>query len=337
MNSILDKVNNLAQDRIFSLNKSDYVFQRVAFKNDKFVIYEIMSKARPIYRISEAEQDEEWRHSAVVRVTRLPDNEADIKALFDLFELRTSIKYEECPDLVVFYDQGLTKYGDEIYYLIRYDDPVRTFDHYINVDHRAVEIDPLDCFRLIRGALSAFAYLEENGYILTQFDDQNLYVGSFSEDRGCFYKIMFKGHKDKNAKVDSISKRYKFSAPETESRDIYKSYAFSAGLMTLYAIYTTHQAKSEFPDKLYEDTGLISEVIEKAASFVYKDEADKEAKEQFIAFFNDVLEPSIEKRKKPRALLGCLYIVQSDQTDYEQYLKEVENNERVRKSSQRFE
>ena len=147
---------------------------------------------------------------------------------------------------------------------------------------------------------------------------------------------MFKGHKDKNAKVDSISKRYKFSSPEIETTEIYKSYAFSAGLMTLYAIYTTYQAKNEFPENLYEDTGKIAEVVEKAASFLYKDEADKEAKEQFVAFFGDVLEPNIEKRKKPKDLLASSYIVQSDKNDYEQYLKEVENCER-RKSSLRIE
>lgn len=334
MNSISEIVNKIAPNYTFALNKSDYVFQRVAFRNDKFVIYEIMSKAKPIYRISESDPDDEWRHSAVIRVTKLPDNEDEIKALFDLFDLRTSIKYEECPDLVMFYDQGLTKYGDNIFHLVRYDDPVRTFDHYINVDHRAVEIDPLDCFRLIRGALSAFHYLEENGFVLTQFDDQNLYVGSFSEDRGCFYKIMFKGHKDKSAKVDSISKRYKFSAPEVESREIYKSYIFSAGLMTLYAIFTTHKVKAEFPENLYEDTARIPEIISKAASLLYKD--DDADKERFVAFFNDVLEPNIEKRKKARDLLADPYILQCDNNDYEQYLKEVENNERVRKSSQRL-
>jgi len=331
MSLTLDKVKEIGKGRNFLLNKSDYVFQRVSYRNSEFVVYEIMSKAKPFYTIADDDKyEEQWRHSAVIRVTKIPDNENQIKELFDLSEMRINIKTKECPDILTFYDQGLTQYGNEIYHLIRYDDPIRTFDHFINVEHRAVEIDPLDCFRLIRGVLSAFVYLEDNDYILTQFDEKNLYVGSFSEDRGCFFKIMFKGHKNKDLILTTIKRRYQFSPPETESLDIYKSYSFSAGLMVLYSIYVTNGKLGLFPTNIYEDQKHIKDYINEGATLLYKDNSDTEKKLLFINLFFDILEPDLKKRKTAKDLLSYTYFKEYEKLDYDEYLKEIEENEKAK-------
>ena len=333
MTTVSEKAQKLSEGRDLSLNKSDYIFQRVVYKNNLFVVYEIMSKAKPIYALPEDESEEEWRHSSVIRMTKLPDDEDQIKALFDLFETRVSIKGDDCPDLLTFYDQGLTQYGDDVYHLARYDNPVRTFDHFINIDHRGVEIDHLDCFRLLRGVLSAFAYLEENGYVLTQFDDQNLYVGSFSEDRGCFFRIMFKGHRDKSSTVLSLQKRHKLSPPETESSRIYRSFGYSAGLMVLYAIYNTHKRGDDFPAAFYKDLSQVKDVINTAANLLYKSEKDVDMKELFIVFLEDLLRPNTEDRPDAKELLTYKYIMLCDQQDYEEYTKEFQENERAKQKA----
>ena len=60
---------------------------------------------------------------------------------------------------------------------------------------RATEIELLDVYRLAKGALASFNYLEENSYILTKFNEHNFFVGSFSEDRPNFFRLLFKGYK----------------------------------------------------------------------------------------------------------------------------------------------
>lgn len=335
MTSALEKLKKVEQGRTFALNKSDYVFQRVVHKNDKFVVYEIMSKAKPIYTISEGKHEEEWKHSAVVRVTKLPDNEDEIKALLDLHDVRTSINYEACKDMVTFYDQGFTQYGNALYYLTRYDDPGRTFDYFINVDHKGIQIEALDCYRLIRGVLGAFSYLEANGYVLTQFDDQNLYVGSFSEDRGCFFKIMFKGHKDNSLSSCNLVK-HRFSPPESQSDSIYKSYSFSAGLMVLYAIFSTCKLidVSLLVD-LFQNLTKLKGLIQKAAGIIYPSERDvTEIRHYFENFMQDLLEIDISRRKSPTDLLKHKYITECGKLDYQEFLKEVEGNQKLNKKFQ---
>ena len=331
MSTIVEKVQKLAEGRKFALRRSDYIFERILAKTDKFLVYDTQSKSKPLYTIAEEKFEEEWIHSTVVRLTKLKDDEAQIRALFDQFAIRKEIDYEACPHLLTFHDQGLIQFGDNVYYAVRYDDPCRDFDYWISVDHQGLEIEALDAFRLARGCLEAFAYLEEHGFVLAQFDDKNLYVGSFSEDRGNFFRIMFKGHKDKTAQVTSLQRRHKFSPPETQSNDIYKSYGFTLGLMILYSIYSTNGKSSEFPNNIHADTSKLADLIKGAVDFCYKEGKEKpENKELFKVFLEDLLEVAPEKRKTARELLSYKWIIESDKLDYEEYQRELEENERAK-------
>lgn len=161
--------------------------------------------------IPENRFEEEGAHSSVISLTKLPNNKAKTRELLDAFAIRKEIDYEACSHLLSFYDQGLIQYDEDVYYATRYDDPCRDFDYWISVDHQGLESDTLDAFRLAIGCLEAFSYLEENAFVLTQFDDKNLYVGSFSEDKENFFRILFKGHKDKRAPFNGLARRHRFS------------------------------------------------------------------------------------------------------------------------------
>lgn len=328
--SVADKVLKLAKDRKFTLKRGDYIFERILAKTDKFLVYDTQSKSKPLYTIPEEKFEEEWTHSTVVRLTKLPNDEAQIKALFDEFSVRKEIDYEACPHLLTFYDQGLIQFGEDIYYATRYDDPCRDFDYWISVDHQGLEIEALDAFRLARGCLEAFAYLEEHGFVLTQFDDKNLYVGSFSEDRGNFFRIMFKGSKDKSTKT-GLERRHKFSPPETTSGDIYKSYSFSTGLMILYAVLSTNGKGNEFPNNIHADASKLGDLIKQAVDLCYKEGKEKpENKELFKVFLEDLLEVNLDKRRSAKELLTYKWIIESDKLDYEEYQRELEENERAK-------
>jgi len=328
---VVDKVVKLSEGRKFSLARGDYIFERILAKTPKFLVYDTQSKSKPLYTIAEDKFEDEWIHSTVIRVTKLPDNEAQIKTLFDQFKIRKEIDYEACPHLLTFHDQGLIQFGDNVYYAVRYDDPCRDYEYWISVDHQGLEIEALDAFRLAKGCLEAFAYLEEHGLILTQFDEKNLYAGSFSEDRGNFFRIMFKGHKDKSAPFNGLQRRHKFSPPESQSNEIYKSYSFSVGLMILYAIFHTNGKGAEFPNNIYADPSKLPELIKTAVDLCYKEGKEKpENKELFKVFVEDLLELNIEKRRSPKELLQYKFLTESEKLDYEEYQRELEENERAK-------
>lgn len=327
----LEKAKKLAEGRPFNFRRGNHMFEKVLAKTDNFVVYETQSRAKPVNTIPDDRLQEEWVHSSVVRLTELPNDEAKIKALFDEFALRKEIDYDTCYHLVTFHDQGLIQFGDSVFYATRYDDPCRDFNYWVDVDHQGLEIEALDTFRLARGALESFVYLEENGFVLTQFDGSNVYAGSFSEDRACFFKIMFKGHKDKNAPVTSLQNRHKFSPPEIESSNIYKSYSFSIGLMILYAVYSTHGKVAEFPTKIYADQSKLKDLIKTGVDLCYKEGNGKaEHKELFKVFLEDILEVDINKRRTPKELLTYKWIIESDKEDYAEYQREVEENEKAK-------
>jgi len=331
MSTVVDKVLKLSKDRKFTLKRGDYIFERILAKTDSFLVYDTQSKQKPLYTIPEEKFEEEWTHSSVIRLTKLPNDEDQIRTLLDEFHIRKEIDYESCSHLLSFYDQGLIQYGEDIYYATRYDDPCRDFDYWISVDHQGLEIEALDSFRLARGCLEAFTYLETNGFVLTQFDDKNLYVGSFSEDRGNFFRIMFKGHKDKSAPFNGLQRRHRFSPPETETTDIYKSYAFSVGLMIVYSILQTNNKGSELPNNIYADTSKLGDLIKTAVDLCYKEGKEKpENKELFKVFLEDLLEVNIAKRRSPQELLTYKWIIESDKLDYEEYQRELEENERAK-------
>ena len=329
--SVTDKVLSNAKGRTFTLKRGDFIFERILAKTDKFLVYDTQSKSKPLYTIAEEKFEEEWTHSSVVRLTKLPNSDDQIKALFDQFQVRKEIDYEACPHLLTFYDQGLIQFGEEVYYATRYDDPCRDYDYWISVDHQGLEIEALDAFRLARGCLEAFTYLEENGFVLTQFDDKNLYVGSFSEDRGNFFRIMFKGHKDKSAAFNGLQRRHKFSPPENQSTEVYKSYSFTVGLMILYAILQTNNRGSEFPNNIHSDVSKLGDLIKTAVDLCYKEGKEKtENKELFKVFLEDLLEVALDKRRSPKELLTYKWIIESDKLDYEEYQRELEENERAK-------
>jgi hypothetical protein len=308
------------------------MFEKVLVKTDKFVVYETQSRAKPVNTIPDDRLQEEWVHTSVVRLTELPNDEAQIKALFDLFDLRKGMDFDACYHLVMFHDQGLIQYGDSACYAVRYDEPCRDFNYWIDVDHQGLEIEALDTFRLARGALEAFVYLEEQGYVLTQFDGSNVYAGSFSEDRACFFKIMFKGHKDKSAPTGPlVQHKGKFSPPETDTPNIYKSYSFTVGLMILYAIYSTHGKAAEFPTKIYSDHSKLKELIKNGVELCYKEGNGKaEHKDLCKVFLDDLLEVDVNKRRTAKELLSYKWIIESDKEDYAEYQREVEENEKAK-------
>jgi len=335
----LEQIQILTQGKAFTLNRNEYSLLKVVYQNNESVIYTVKRK-----QASRDARPTKWEHSMVLRSTKLPNNEEKIKSLLELNELRIKMNYDCCPDLVRFYDQNLTKYGNNLYHIIRYDNPLRTFEDFVLRDHKNSPLEPLDCFRIARGALSAFVYLEENGYILTQFDAHNFYIGSFSEDRRAPCKIMFKGHMDSSRPVESIALRHKFSAPETESSNIYKSYCFSVGVMILYAIFYTNNKADAFPLDLYNQQKKIKGLIPQAIELLHKKKGvPGEKKSKGIArifgifkpgskktalngFLEELLEFDINKRKTAREMLSSSYILKYDELDYKEYAKEVHDN-----------
>jgi len=231
---------------------------------------------------------------------------------------------------LTFHEQGLIQWSNNLYYGVRYDDPCRDFSYWATVDHQGLDIEALDCFRLARGSLEAFSYLEENKYVLTQFDEKNLYVGSFSEDRGNFFRIMFKGHKNSTGPFD-LKKKGMFSAPEDSAKDLaalYRAYSFSTGLMILWAIMQTNGKGNEFPNNLYANTTKIPDLIKSAVDICYKDGKEKtEHKELFKVFLEEIL---TDRSRGAKELLTFKLIIESDKLDYEEYQREVEENERAK-------
>jgi len=142
---------------------------------------------------------------------------------------------------------------------------------------------------------------------------------------------MFKGHKNKSAPFTTFQKKHLFSPPESDSKDIYKSYSFSVGLMILWAIYTTNNKANEFPHDLHSNTNKLAELIKNAVDICYKEGKEKpEHKELFKVFLEDLLEPNLDKRRSAKELLTYKWIIESDKLDYEEYQREVEENERAK-------
>lgn len=334
----MEYLKTFAQGKTFTLNKNDYSLMKVVYRNNELTIYTTKRKA-----VTKETKPPKWEHSTVIRLTKLSNSEEKIRSLLDLSELRIKMNYDSCPDLVRFYDQNISKYGDNLYHIIRYDDPLRTFEDFVLRDHQNSSLEPLDCFRIARGALSAFAYLEENNYVLTQFDAHNLYIASFSEDRRSPCKIMFKGYAGTYLAVNScIARRHKFSPPETETQNIYRSYLFSLGLMILYAIFYTNDKADMFPLDLYNQPKKIKGLIPQAIQLLHKKKGAKNGEKKPSAidkvlgifkpgskktalngFLEDLLEVDFLKRKTPRELLSSAYILKYDELDYKEYKKEV--------------
>jgi len=329
--SLTDTVQKLAEGREFNLRKGQYSLVKTSFQNNNFRVYEVETKRDPTWDSNGKKVvDESWSHSTVIRLSKLPNDEEKIRGLFDQFQIRKSITKDQCPSLVTFHDQGIFQYHDELYYAIRYDEPFRDYAYWINVDHQGTEIDALDVYRLARGSLEVFAYLEENGYVLTQYDEHNVYATSLSEDRANFFRVMFKGHKDKSAPFTALQRRHRFAPPETESKEIYKSYSFTMGLLMIWGILATNNKLGEFPDNIHSNTGGIDALIKSAVSTLYKEgSANQQQREALQVFLEEVLQADIGKRKSAKELLTFKWIVESDKLDYEEYKKECDEYEKA--------
>lgn len=343
MSITFDRAKSFNHPENPSLRKTDYLFKKVLYKNEKIVVYEVFPKEKQV----DHNKTEVWSHSTVIRMTKLSTKEEDeVKKFFILNNTRLSINYDECPDLVRFYCQGLTRYGDDSYHLVLYDNPLRTFGHFIDVDHEGTEISLLDCFRLIRGALSAFAYLDTNRYILTQFDENNLYVGSFAEDRRALFKVLFKGYYDRNHPNVFFKTKHRFSPPEVGSNDVYKSHCYTLGLMVLYAVIKTYNQEGleDFTIQNAGNTANVKtrinttvellfakkkkkksfKVLQKVKQLIFsKKVKDKNLmKNSFKDLLEDLLEPNLEKRKNVKDILKSKFLSEYDIIDYQDYVKE---------------
>eukprot|EP00330_Aristerostoma_sp_ATCC50986_P010629 CAMPEP_0114588806 /NCGR_PEP_ID=MMETSP0125-20121206/11423_1 /TAXON_ID=485358 ORGANISM="Aristerostoma sp., Strain ATCC 50986" /NCGR_SAMPLE_ID=MMETSP0125 /ASSEMBLY_ACC=CAM_ASM_000245 /LENGTH=338 /DNA_ID=CAMNT_0001785399 /DNA_START=9 /DNA_END=1025 /DNA_ORIENTATION=+ len=322
--SLADTIKKVSAGRKLDFKRDDIIFEKVIEKYGDSRVYDTQNRLKPVHSIPDDDWEKEWSHSKNVRLTKLRNDENQIKELFDLFDTRMTIDYTACGDLLRFYSQGILTWGDNYFYADCMDGATRTFDYWIHCDHKGTEIETLDAYRLINGALRAFNYLEENGYVLTRFDDQNFYVGSFSEDRPNFFRTMFYGNKNKNTNV-SFANKNKFSPPENESSNIYKSYGYSAGLMTLYAILATNNKKDDFSNS----HDKVGDMIKAAAALIYKEGCRKpEHKDFFITFFEDLMAKDVEKRVSAKELLTYKWITECHRLDYEEYQRQLEEIKR---------
>jgi len=330
MTTLAETVQKLAEGRTFSLKKGHYSLTKTALVNDKFTVYEVEPKKDPTWDSSGNRiDDDQWKHSTVIRLTEL-HNEEQIRKLFEQFDLRKTIDNEKCSSIVAFHDQGIFGFQDKLYHATRYDEPFRDLHYWITVDHVGAEIDILDVYRLARGCLEVFEYLGENGYVLTQFDEHNVYATSLSEDRANFFKVMFKGQKKSEIPNDILHKRHRFSPPETETKDIYKSYSFSLGLMLIWVLFETNNKAAEFPKDLYTNPDIIGNLIQACVEIAYKSGApNQQLKESFRVFLEDLLQVNQDKRKNAKELLTYKWIIESDKLDYEEYKKECEEYQKA--------
>lgn len=113
--------------------------------------------------------------------------------------------------------------------------------------------------------------------------------------------------------------------------EIYKSYAFSVGLMIAYSIFQTNNKGGDAPNNLYADTSKLPEFLKAAIDLCSQEDKEiPENKELFKVFLEDLLETDVKKRRNPKELLIYKWIIESDKLDYEEYQRELEENERAK-------
>jgi len=101
--------------------------------------------------------------------------------------------------------------------------------------------------------------------------------------------------------------------------------------MILYAILQTNNRGTEFPNNIHSDVSKLGDLIKTAVDLCYKEGKEKtENKELFKVFLEDLLEVALDKRRSPKELLTYKWIIESDKLDYEEYQRELEENERAK-------
>ena len=81
LESIKSKIVKLIEGRKFEFKSQDWIFVRVLTKFKNSVVYEIEEKDIPIYIIPDELYEEYYKHSPVLRLTKLTNDEKVYKNL----------------------------------------------------------------------------------------------------------------------------------------------------------------------------------------------------------------------------------------------------------------
>ena len=73
--------------------------------------------------------------------------------------------------------------------------------------------------------------------------------------------------------------------------------------------------------------------VEEIANQLLDQVEDKGKMDLFINLFYDLLEPKLEKRPSAKQLLSYQYFIEYDKLDYDEYLKEIEENEKFKQKA----
>lgn len=327
------KVLTLTQGRKLEFKSQDYIFVRVLVRNGNTTVYEVEEKDIPIYIVPDELYEQYYHHSPVVRLTKLTNDDKSLEHRFTISGIRLGIDSKTCPHLLKYDQEGLIEWNGNLYHAVKYDDPCISLHDWVVVDHAELNIKPLEVYRLLKGGLESFAYLESNGYVLTQYDPKNIYAGAYYEDRFNFFRLQFKGHKDSKAPFPYFKEKHQFSPPESEPVDIYKSYEFTLGLLALWSILTSFQKGSDFSQNYYDPANAadLHAKIKKATDELFDGDEEPEPKQLTEAILLSLVEYDVKKRKTPKELLSEKYFEFYAIQDEDEYKREIEENERERK------
>jgi hypothetical protein len=315
-----------------------------------------MKKKDPLFDKTIEEQENNWEHTTVVRYTQLNPNDIErVEELISQFEVRlalTTLIANPSSDFITFYEQGIIASQGYLWHVTRYDDPYRDLDYWLKTDHGELELEALDVFRMLRGCLRAFLFLQDHDFYLTQFDEHNLYVCSFSEDRDNFFRIMFKGiHHPKSElqiKASTFSKEKKIRDNESKAKklidvggleSLYLHYMQQAALMALWGIFytnreTINKASQYCAPRDDYSSSEFQKVIEDAVKTCYKEGKEVgNLAEPFIVFLQDLFAGNTPLSE----LLTYKWITECTVLDVEEHKQEIEENERAKKAEQEAE
>jgi len=335
LEDIRSKVLKLTQGRNLDFKSHNYIFVRVLTRFKNSLVYEVEDKDIPIYIVPDELYEQYYTHSPVVRLTKLTNDDKELEHRFTISQTRLGIDSTKCPFLIKYEQEGLIEWNGSLYHAVKHDDPCTSLWDWVTVEHAELNIKPLEVYRLIKGGLEAFKFLEENSYVLTQYDPHNIFAGAYFEDRFNFFRLMFKGHKDPKAAFTYFNKNNKtqFSPPEDEPVDIYKSYEFTLGIIALWAILRTFGKGDTFLQNYWDAStaGDIQAKIKTACDELFEGDDDPEPRQLTEVLLASLTQHDIKKRKTPKEYLSEKYFEYYAKQDEEEYQREIEENERERK------
>jgi len=333
LEEIKTKVLKLTSGRKLEFRSHDYIFVRILVKSGNTTIYEVEEKDIPIYIVPDELYEQYYHHSPVVRLTKLTNDDTALEHRFFTSGIRMGIDSKACRHLIQYDQEGLVDWNGNLYHAVKYEDPCVSLHDWVTVDHAELNIKPLEVYRLIKGGLESFEYLEKNGYVLTQYDPKNIFAGAYFEDRFNFFRLMFKGHKDPKAAFPYFKEKTQFSPPESEPVDIYKSYEFSLGLLAVWAILSTFGKGADFLPNYHDQANSadLHAKIKQGCTELFEGDDEPEPKALTEAILTALVEYDIKKRRTPKELLAEKYFEYFAGQDEEEYKREIEENERERK------